>query len=93
MVSEMFIYNDLVYRFAIDYDSKKGWHNLELVRLADNVRYKIKTRNADGFAIKVNKTCVSADGGAVGVFNFISDCIKKDFAMCYVYKICEIFCK
>ena len=36
MVSEMFIYNDLVYRFSIDFDSKKGWHNLELVRLADN---------------------------------------------------------
>lgn len=89
MSSFPFKYNDVKYQFKI-YDTPLG-PDLELVRVDDNTHFKIKTRAAAGVAIKINKRCVSADGGAVGVFNFLNDCIKNDFMMCYVYKVCELF--
>lgn len=91
MVSNWFLYNNKYYRFVIDYAPNKGFYNLELVQAIDGPRVKIKTRAASGYAIKINKSGVYADGGARGAFNFLADCIKNDFMMCYVYKICELF--
>lgn len=91
MVTKCFEYNGFMYYFSIAFTPARGWHNLELVRVLSGDRRQIKTRNASGVAIKINKSCVAADGGAAGVFRFLSDCIKNDFMMCYVYKICELF--
>lgn len=91
MISKYFEYNDLMYYFSIDFTPARGWYNLQLVRALGGDCKQIKTRAASGYAIKINKSGVSADGGAVGVFNFLNDCIKNDFMMCYVYKVCELF--
>lgn len=91
MVSKCFEYNGLMYYFSIAFTPARGWHNLELVRVLSGDRVQIKTRTASGYAIKINKSGVSADGGAGGVFRFLADCIKNDFMMCYVYKVCEMF--
>lgn len=91
MVSKYFIYNGLMYYFSIDFNPGRGWYNLELVQNLTGKRTAIKTRNANGYAIKINKSGVSADGGARGVFCFLNDCIKNDFMMCYVYKIIDLF--
>ena len=85
MVSKCFEYNGLMYYFSIDFNK------LELVQNLTGKRSTIKTRNASGYAIKINKSGVSADGGAAGVFRFLSDCISNDFMMCYVYKIVDMF--
>ena len=52
---------------------------------------EIKCNVKNGFAIKINKKSVSADKGAEGVFEFVKKCISENFAMCYVWKIIEIF--
>ena len=85
-----FKYNDVKYQFKI-YNTPLGWRDLCLVRVDDNTHFKIKTRAAAGVAIKINKRCVSADGGAMGVFDFLCRCIRDNFMMCYVYKVCELF--
>ena len=91
MVSKCFEHNGLMYYFSIDFNHDRGWHNLELVQNLTGKRSTIKTRNANGYAIKINKSGVSADGGAAGAFRFLSDCISNDFMMCYVYKIVDMF--
>ena len=91
MTSKCFEYDGLMYYFSIAFTPARGWHNLELVRVLSGDRIQIKTRAASGYAIKINKSGVSADGGALGVFNFLNDCIKNDFAMCYVRRVCELF--
>lgn len=91
MVSKCFEYNGLMYYFSIDFNNERGWHKLELVQHLTGKRSTIKTRNAGGYAIKINKSGVSADDGAAGVFRFLSDCIQNDFMMCYVYKIVDMF--
>ena len=85
MVSKCFEYNGLMYYFSIDFNK------LELVQNLTGKRSTIKTRNASGYAIKINKSGVSADGGAAGVFRFLSDCISNDFMMCYVYNVVDMF--
>lgn len=51
----------------------------------------IPVRNADGYAVKINKKSCSADGGAYGLFKFIRRCIDNDFMMVYVNRIVENF--
>ena len=91
MVSEYFEYNELMYYFKIDDNPGRGWHNLTLVRALGGERKQIKAKRLPGYAIKINKSGVAADGGAVGVFNFLNDCIKNNFMMCYVYRVCDLF--
>ena len=91
MTSNYFEYNGFMYYFLIDYNPARGWYNLELVRALGGDRKPIKTRSVSGYAIKINKSGIAADGGALGVFNFLNDCIKNDFSMCYVRRVCELF--
>lgn len=52
---------------------------------------KIPVKDVSGFAIKVNKKSLSAEGGAYGAFRFIRNCINEDFCMVYVNRIIENF--
>ena len=49
----------------------------------------IPVRDCDAYRVKINKKSLSAAGGARGLFCFISDCIKNDFMLSWVWKICD----
>lgn len=53
----------------------------------------IPVRESDSYRVKINKKSVSAHGGALGLFVFLSDCIRNDFMMVYVRAILRTFCK
>lgn len=53
----------------------------------------IKCTTCHGYAIKINKKSVGADAGAEGVYKFVCRCIQEKFALCYVNKIIDLFCK
>lgn len=44
----------------------------------------VPVRELYGHTYKINKTCISAHGGAEGLYNFIEECITTQFAACWI---------
>ncbi len=91
--------SNYLFEFSINFDGDK-WDNFITVlvyELKSVGAYgyiktvKIPVKFAPGYAIKINKKSCSNANGARGLFSFISDCIKNDFMMVYVYKIISNF--
>ena len=53
--------------------------------------YNVPVNDISDYRIKINKKSCSAAGGACGLFCFLSDCIKSDFMMDWVYKFIRNF--
>lgn len=41
------------------------------------------------YTYKINKTCISAQGGAQGLYNFMEDLIREDFARCWTEAVID----
>lgn len=68
---------------------KIGLENNNLVLFNKGNEYKIKILDNQEYTYKINKKTISAKGGASGLYNFIKDCINKNFCLCLVDKILE----
>ena len=80
----------ILYSFYIwESDFHDGYKNfITLVCTGDDFEniYNVPVNDVSGYRIKINKKSCSAAGGARGLFCFLSDCIKSDFMMDWVYK-------
>lgn len=52
---------------------------------------RIPVKELNGYSIRINRKSISAANGSRGVFSFIRDCIRNNFMMVYVNRICEQF--
>ena len=83
--------------FLWENETHTGYKNyITIVRTPDDksqpeIIKNIPVNDCGGYSIKINKKSISAGDGARGAFCFISDCIKNDFMMVYVNKICDQF--
>lgn len=49
----------------------------------------VPVRQLKGYTYKLNKTCISADGNAPGLYGFIVECIELNFMLVFVDQIIE----
>lgn len=88
-----FVKNDTRYMFHYGDNGQDNFITLcvNAVNLEWEKQYRIPVKQADGFAVKINKKSCQADGGAYALFKFIKNCIDQDFMMIYVNKIIDTF--
>lgn len=57
-------------------------------RLEDNTLFynnkPVPVRDLYGYTYKLNKTCISAQNGATGLYEFIEDCIINSFGLVWI---------
>ena len=87
-----------LYSFYLwDNETATGYKNyITIVRTPDDATQPETIRNipvneCDGYRIKINKKSITAADGARGLFSFIRDCIRNDFMLAYVDRICRQF--
>ena len=88
--------NGYMFRFSIHHNGLVWGDNLIITAFgsADNAelcRVAVPVRDAAGLAVRINKRSCSAAGGALGLYCFVSDCIKNNLMMDWVYKIVRAF--
>ena len=49
----------------------------------------VKVTENPEYTYKINKTCISAQGGAQGLYDFLEDLIKEDFALCWAEAVID----
>lgn len=49
----------------------------------------VPVRQLKGYTYKLNKTCISADGNAPGLYRFIVECVELNFMLVFVDQIIE----
>jgi hypothetical protein len=61
------------------------------IKLQDNTLYfngeAVKTIENRKYTYKLNKTSISAEGNAAGLYDFIEDCIASSFGLVWVDQI------
>ena len=85
-----FCYGGYNIAFEIHHNNYGGWLNY-LTLWIDDRFVKIWVRDVPGYAVTITKKSCGAHDGAVGLFNFISRCVRDNFMMCYVLKIVRTF--
>lgn len=65
----------------------------DTIRVAaeDGTEKRLKVKPSYEWAIASRKTFVYANGGAKGLFCWLSDCVKNDFCMFLVWNIIDDF--
>lgn len=88
-----FVRDNIRYSFHLDDAGKNDFLLLAVSGVGlewENV-YKIPVRDLPGYAYRINKRSMSADGGAYGLFKYIRRCVNADLNMVSVYKIILAF--
>ena len=49
----------------------------------------VKVNDSRTHTYKLNKTCISAEGGAAGLMSFLTECISDNFGLVWVNAVTE----
>lgn len=47
----------------------------------------VSVRDVSGYVFKLNKTCISANGGASALYEYVDKCLREKFCECYAWEI------
>lgn len=74
-----------------DGNTKTVHRGTRVFMLKDNTLFynglPVKVKENFDYTYKINKTCISAQGGATGLYNFIEDCILNSFGLVWIDSI------